>query len=173
MPTPIGHALAGLAVAGLSQSPRRASVFQIGILVLCAAAPDLDLALRLVDGVNHHRGASHSLVAAMLAGFVGLLLRRSGADLPRASMIAAAWASHVLLDFLGVDTSPPSGEMALWPFSTGFYISPITVFYDVSRSFTWAAIQHNAIAVGIEIVVLIPIVIVVWRRPQFGKPASK
>jgi membrane-bound metal-dependent hydrolase YbcI (DUF457 family) len=169
MPTPVGHALAGIAVAGFSKRPGP-PLKHVAVLAFCAAAPDLDLVLRFVDGVNHHRGASHSLAAAILAGLAAWLLRRSGVDLPGAWAVGAAWASHVFLDYLGVDTSPPSGEMALWPFSSAFFASPVSVFYDVGRSFTAEAIRHNLVAVVIEVAVLAPVAWLAWGRP-FGRAA--
>ena len=165
MPTPIGHALAGLAVAGASRKAGdRIPASHVAILMFCAVAPDLDLALRLLDGVNHHRGPSHSLGAAVLAGMAGLLVRRLGADLPSAWAISSAWASHVLLDYLGLDTSPPIGEMALWPVSGAFFASPVSVFYDIPRSFSGWAIRHNALAVAIELAVLAPLTLICWGR---------
>jgi inner membrane protein len=133
------------------------------VLAFCAAAPDLDLILRVFDGANHHRGASHSLAAAIIAGLCGEALRRRGAALPSGWAISWAWATHVLMDYLGVDTSPPFGEMALWPFSNGYFISPVSVFYDIPRSFSAAAIRHNAIAVAFELLVMVPIVALGWR----------
>jgi inner membrane protein len=168
MPTPIGHALAGLAVAKMSGGAHRMSNTHLAVLVFCAAAPDLDLVLRLVDGVNHHRGASHSFTAAALVGIAGYILRRLGAPLPSGWLMGAAWSSHVVLDYLGLDTSPPVGEMALWPFSSAFYASPISLFYDVPRVFTAAAMRHNALAVAIEVVMLAPIVAICWRRRPSG-----
>jgi len=175
MPTPIGHALAGIAVAGVARGSALSSR-HVGVLAFCAAAPDLDLVLRLVDGVNHHRGASHSLGAAILVLVATLLLRRAGVDLPGAALMGFAWASHVVLDYLGVDTSPPLGEMALWPFSQGFYISPVSVFYDIPRSFSAGAIRHNLVAVAIEVAVLAPIAWISWRGIGSGagsRPAGR
>ena len=40
-----------------------------------------------------------------------------------ACAIALAYASHTLLDWLGTDSSPPIGIMALWPFSRDYYES--------------------------------------------------
>lgn len=161
MPTPIGHALAGLAVAGIgrkSHLPAR----HAAILALCASAPDLDLLLRLIDGVNHHRGPSHSFGAALLVGVATMMLRRAGVDLPGAALMSAAWASHVVLDYFGLDTSPPIGELALWPFSGAFYVSPVSVFYDIPRSFSAAAIRHNLVAVAIELAVIAPMTWLCW-----------
>ena len=170
MPTPIGHTLAGLAVAGaFSTTSRRLPASHIAVLAFCATAPDLDLVLRFLDGVNHHRGASHSLAAAALAGMIGFLVRRLGVDLPSAWAISAAWASHVVLDYLGLDTSPPMGEMALWPFSDAFFASPVAVFYDVPRSFAGWAIRHNATAVAIEVAVLSPVAWLCWGRPRLRR----
>ena len=164
MPTPVGHALAGLAIAGIASRRSALPASHIGALVGCALAPDLDLVLRFVDGANHHRGPTHSVGAAILAGLIGAVLTRFRFDAPKAWLISAAWGSHVLLDYLGVDTSPPAGEMALWPFSNGFFVSPIQVFYDVPRSFTLAATIHNLQAVAIELIVLAPIAWFSWRR---------
>ena len=173
MPTPLGHALAGIAVAGVASSGRRLPAAHLGILVFCATAADLDLVLRFIDGVNHHRGASHSFGAAVLVAVVGFVLGRLGVKLPAVKAMSAAWASHVVLDFLGLDTAPPFGEMALWPVSTDFYVSPIAVFYDVRRSFSWSALRHNAVAVAIELVVLVPIVLLCWRSFPFRKSKTQ
>lgn len=175
MPTPIGHALAGIAVAGAGRASAM-SGRQVAILAFCAAAPDLDLLLRLIDGVNHHRGPSHSFAMAALVALTTLLLRRAGLGLPGAVSIGAAWASHVVLDYFGLDTSPPVGEMALWPFSDGFFASPVPVFYDIPRSFSAAAIRHNLMAVAIETAVLGPLAWLCWRgsRPGAGsRPARR
>jgi inner membrane protein len=170
MPTPIGHALAGLAVAGLFRQAPSIPRLHVAVLVLCAVAPDLDLTLRFVDGVNHHRGATHSIAAAGLAGITAIALGRLGPGrLPGGLAVAAAWFSHVVLDFLGVDTSPPSGEMALWPFSESFFVSPVALFYDVRRSFSPSAIQHNIIAGVAELLVMVPIAMLAWGVPFFRR----
>ena len=97
-------------------------------------------------------------------GVAGFVVRRFGVDLPSAILMGAAWASHVVLDYFGLDTSPPVGEMALWPFSAAFFASPVSVFYDVPRSFSGEAMRHNALAVAIELVILGPLVWLCWRR---------
>jgi hypothetical protein len=90
--------------------------------------------------------------------------------------MGGAWASHVALDYLGVDTSPPFGEMALWPFSHAFHISPVSVFYDIPRSFTADAIRHNLVAVAIEVAVLAPVAWLAWggfRPGPRSRPAGR
>ena len=170
MPTPIGHALAGIAIAGASRRPELPAR-HVALLAFTAAAPDLDLVLRMIDGVNHHRGASHSFAAAALVGIAAFVLRGFGVDLPPATSISVGWASHVVLDYLGLDTFPPSGVMALWPFSTDFYASPVSIFYDIPRSFSAEAIRHNLVAVSIEVAIMAPVAWLCWRR-AFAKSAS-
>ena len=48
---------------------------------------------------------------------------------------AAAYATHVLLDWLGTDTVAPVGVMALWPFDATYYQSPYHWFYPICRQY--------------------------------------
>jgi membrane-bound metal-dependent hydrolase YbcI (DUF457 family) len=166
VPTPIGHALAGLAVAGMAGRSKRLEPLDVAALVACAIAPDVDLVLNLFDVANHHRGGSHSIGAVAVAGLVFAMARRAGLVRAGGIAAAAAWATHLLLDYFGLDTSPPMGVMALWPFSNAFYVSPIPVFYDVPRVFTVAATIHNLKALAIELLIMGPIAWMCWRRPR-------
>ena len=104
MPSPIGHFLGGIA-AGWRVAPDRR--IRTAVFLGCAgAAADLDLL------AGAHRGPTHSLGAAVLTFIVVTLAARS---VRWGSAASAAWGSHVLLDWLATDTSPPAGEMALWP----------------------------------------------------------
>jgi inner membrane protein len=71
-----------------------------------------------------HRGATHSLlVAVVLGGLAGLLARRVG--LPRARtalVVGAVVASHGLLDAL---TDGGRGAALLWPFSHARLFAPV------------------------------------------------
>jgi hypothetical protein len=74
----------------------------------------------------------------------------------------------VLLDWLGHDTTPPIGIMALWPFSDGFYQSSLFVFDAISRRY-WQAdfYTRNTLAAIRELAILAPLcalVAVVRRR---------
>ena len=172
MPSPLGHALGGLIVHAASAdrdelwNPRRALLFA-GL----AAAPDLDLLFRLLDGNPHHRAETHSLGAAIIAGLVvGLAARLARRQRPAALAAAAgcAWLSHVLLDVLGADSYPPYGVMALWPLTAEYLRSPIPVFLDIGRRLAWATVWQNAVAAAWEVVVLFPILLAVvrWREPR-------
>jgi membrane-bound metal-dependent hydrolase YbcI (DUF457 family) len=176
MPTPVGHAIGGLAAAWLTESATgklsSRSWSRMLLAAACAAAavsPDLDLL------VGHHRTYTHSIGAVAAAGAVAWLFARrrrelsSGAHPPSrgeslrpgivAVAVAAAYASHLLLDWLGKDSSNPPGLTALWPFSSRFYISGANVFGEVSRRY-WKPeefIVGNFLAVGRELLILVPI----------------
>jgi len=124
-----------------------------------ALAPDLDLLGRFWDGGNHHQGATHSFGGALLVAALVWAL----SDRHLGTLAGIGWSSHVLLDCLGRDTSPPIGLMALWPLDTGYHKSQLVVFLDVGRSMTWDTLWRNALAVAWECVLLLPILYIVER----------
>jgi membrane-bound metal-dependent hydrolase YbcI (DUF457 family) len=119
------------------------------ILAAVASAPDLDLL------IHSHRGQSHSVGTACLAGAVAFLITRR----PRWGLaVALAWSSHVLLDWVSNDTRPPIGIMALWPFSHDYYKANIEIFPAISRRYWLAEFWvYNLKAVAVELLVLGPI----------------
>ena len=113
-------------------------------------APDLDLLVGSHSTYTHSVGAVATVFVAAWA-----VSRR-----PRvAAAVAAAWASHLLLDWLGSDTSPPLGIMALWPFSREHYLSSLYVFDAISRRY-WLVEQFvwgNLTAALKEVLILGPL----------------
>jgi inner membrane protein len=185
MPSPLGHALAGVAAAWLvgGRLPpgthatvvfpsRRAGGARLNLTApqlewvlfgVVGAAPDLDLL------VGAHSSYSHSIGAAVLVGVVVWLVTRR--RWPRVAVgIGAAWASHILLDWLGSDTSPPIGIMALWPFSWEYYQSSLCVFDAISRRY-WLRHEFfagNLRAVLKELAILVPTLWLVSMRRRRG-----
>ena len=135
MPTPIGHALGALLLTAPLRARYRLGGTAAMVVAAAAIAPDLDLV------VGRHSAETHSVGAAALATVATYLFLRSRAR-PRpalwASLVGAAVLSHTLLDWLGSDTSPPIGIMALWPFTRGYFESDAHVFMAVSRRY-WLA----------------------------------
>lgn len=162
MPSPIGHAVGGIAAGWLVENLRGVRTPPaLGATAAFAAAgvlPDLDLLFGL------HRGATHGIGAALVAGLaLGALSGRAVFG----AAIAAAWASHILLDWMGNDTTPPIGMMALWPFDRSFYHSGIHLFEAISRRYWLPEFwTYNVAAVARELAILVPIlgVAALWRR---------
>jgi membrane-bound metal-dependent hydrolase YbcI (DUF457 family) len=141
MPSPIGHALAGMAVAwgtdALSRQPgqqpsTRLTTSSLTLLFAgLAVAPDLDLLYMPV-----HRTATHSVAAAALVTIVAALVTRwvtGRVNWPIAVGCGVAWASHVLLDALAADPSRPYGIQAFWPVSDRWFRSPWVIFPHTER----------------------------------------
>ena len=126
MPSPLGHALGGAAI-GLLAGYSQPTTWRVpAVLGAIACFPDLDLL------TSQHSGITHSIGFATLAGLVVL----AGSGNHRFAFAAmAAYGSHVLFDWLGHDTAPPFGVMALWPFDSGFHLSPWTPLPPVSRQY--------------------------------------
>ncbi len=139
--------------------------------VALAIAPDLDILW------GSHRGASHSLGAAaavwLVAALAAVALRAP--VFRTATVCAAAVASHILLDWLGRDTSTPFGIQALWPFSRHYFESGANVFLEISRRY-WKPdefIWGNLRSVAREVAILGPLAAVAWwLRTRGRSPTS-
>src|SRR5262245_48089531 len=132
MPTPVGHALGGLTAALLANSAAKRPGLPPRVFLaaaLLAIAPDLDIV------AGSHRTYTHSVGAIVVVGALTWLLshRKVPAPLATSAVLTAAYTSHLLLDWLGKDTSRPAGLMVLWPFSSDYFMSGCDLFAEVSR----------------------------------------
>jgi membrane-bound metal-dependent hydrolase YbcI (DUF457 family) len=189
MPSPVGHLLAGAAVAWtLDLVPGQrawrarsaaASWFERAggkltlVCALLAAAPDLDLLLK------SHRTFTHSVGAVVfVALFAGAIAANAGRPIWRIGlMCGGAYATHLLLDWLGADGRPPYGLQALWPLSDEWYISGLNVFRQTARAYPFSidAAWSNAITLVRELMILGPLVWGVWsiRKKTLTRLASE
>jgi hypothetical protein len=178
MPSPLGHALGGAAagwtVAPLGNSSRRTALVRTAGFMAAGTLADLDLLF------GAHRGPTHGLGAAVL---VGLAVWMWSAARPTRSRggsysavrvglaVAAAYATHTLLDWLGSDSSPPLGIMALWPVTREYYVSPYPIFLAVSRQYCqpdfWLLTFR---AIAREVAILGPLAALVWLRQRSIRP---
>ena len=135
--------------------------------MVAAIAPDVDFLF------GRHNMETHSLGAAVLAGLAVAGWKRHAR---LAVAVTLAWTSHVLFDWLGSDTTPPLGVMALWPVSSNYYFSNAFFFEAISRRY-WLDnfITHNLWAVAKELLLLGPILAVLWflRRQREGRRQKK
>lgn len=178
MPSPIGHTLLGLTIEALLAEDGRG---RRGTAAFWANAPDMDMAAGLIEGRPGawHAHETHSVGAALAAGLAAGLLAWARGGAFRASFVSgtAAYASHVLLDFMG--KRQEDGMPILWPFSRRRVASPRAWFSTItSRSrergfFRGLLSLHNLSAVTWEVVTLAPLLILVlgWQKRK-GPPGE-
>jgi membrane-bound metal-dependent hydrolase YbcI (DUF457 family) len=179
MPSPIGHLLAGAGAAWAVGAVTRLPLSS-RLVVTCAALgglPDADLLIR-----GTHRTASHSVAAVAAILIVAAAVTGRVTRWRTALACAAAYASHLLLDWLGVDRYPPAGIQLLWPWSDAWYISGWNIFNQTLRQqvFTAPVMRQNMLAIAQELAILLPLVYVIWiaarrrsrSRDQLDRPAA-
>ena len=175
MPSPIGHILAGATIAWVSDSGAHvrtpSSTPGTGarlrnLTLVCAglaAAADLDL---LLPGT--HRTVTHSVTAVAAVAIVAMAVTGKVTLSPGRWRVVlactAAYASHLLLDWLGADPTPPYGLQLLWPFSDRWFISNLDLFRGTARIrlFSPASLRINALAILQEVAILGPIALAAW-----------
>lgn len=170
MPSPIGHALAGAAIAwGFEDQIRRIDgrpaaqrtrdrVLPVACVAL-AAMPDLDLLAPYT-----HRTVTHSLMALACIAIVAIAVTGKVTGRVGWAMVlacTAAYGSHLLLDWLAEDDTAPRGVQLLWPFSRHWFISGWDLFRGTARIdvFSLRSMQINALAVAQEIAILGPVAV--------------
>src|SRR5262249_21119126 len=159
MTSPIGHMLAGVGVAWLGGAPVRRPDPLVLTCAALAAAPDLDLLLP-----GPHRGATHSIVAAVAVTIIAAAVTGQVTRWRTALICGLSYASHLLLDWLSAHNYPPRGIQLLWPFDDRWFISDLDLFPQTARQqFLTAPIIHqNLIATAQELAIMLPVLALIW-----------
>ena len=182
MPSPLGHAVAGLAAGWLiagapapqpltsqtTNQPWIATWHAAFVFAGLAVSPDLDLLFHAHSMYTHSLGAALA-VTLTVAALTPAHARRWTA----AFACGAAYATHTLLDWMGNDTTPPIGIMALWPFTSGYYESNLHFFMAITRRYWLPGFwSHNLIAMLRELGTLVPLALVIYfLRRRRATPA--
>jgi membrane-bound metal-dependent hydrolase YbcI (DUF457 family) len=174
MASPVAHGLAAWMVVliGSRWVPGRIHVW-LPVCVLLSIAPDFDFAIGLVwagQPALYHQGPSHSLLAAFVVGAAVLPFVRVHEPLFAGGLLlAAAYATHPLIDVFARDGRPPIGVPLFWPFTAGHWNAfPVFIPFSHASSsdattlewlaavFTWG----NVVAAGSELLVMLPLALV-------------
>lgn len=175
-----GHLAVGMLTgqlhgAAATHHPRRRRYVAILLFAAFSILPDADLILVALgvhdSGAIGHRGASHSLVTALMVGVAaGLFARRMGLPALRTAVaITFAVGSHGLLDTLG---EGGRGIPLLWPFSQHRFMSPWRVLPDAPRVEDYLS-RDGVSSLLAEFCYFLPLMIyVLWprRRPAAAPP---
>ena len=132
----LAHATAGyLAYEALRPAgPHRPAL--LAGAVLMANAPDLDFLPGILIGAPavYHRGMTHTvgalLVVSVAAWAVARILRSRSAWWWGLA-VAAAYGSHLLVDWMTVDAVPPTGIRMLWPLTDAWLHAPFNLFGEI------------------------------------------
>ncbi|MEQ1912114.1 MAG: metal-dependent hydrolase [Vicinamibacterales bacterium] len=177
MPSPLGHALAGLTVGWLAdRAPQPSggllrealSPVALGCAAL-AVLPDADLIF------DWHRSGTHSVTATALIFIVAMVVTGKVTRRPAwrvAMALAAAQSTHLLLDWLAIDSNSPSGIQVLWPFDHRFYVSGLDIFPGTERDLMRpGALMLNARSAMWEVLLMGPVALGAWlvRRGRTHK----
>jgi inner membrane protein len=176
MPSPVGHSLIGYVIY-CATGRRGELTWAVSALYLFAAnAPDLDFlpGLMVGDLSRYHHGPSHSVGFAILFGIgASLFFSRRLYTLIVASSL---YFSHVVLDYLVQDPSPPHGVPLLWPLSYEYYMAPFAFFprFDYLARSTHPMLVvifslHNLSTIATEIILLFPLVVLVSVWPRISE----
>ena len=143
VPLPLGHALAGAAIATVftSDCSIQNNLKFFLFCVFLSLIPDFDLGFVHIFGLDRnifHRTFSHSVCFAVCTALVLVCLNLVNQGWSKWKLFSVYFLiilSHSVLDFFSVDSHPPTnGIMIFWPFSTKFFISPIPIFPSVDSS---------------------------------------
>lgn len=151
MPFPLGHTAIGLATYETARKEgvcsSRTALFVY--IIILANLPDLDMLFGLLvegNGAAFHRGPTHSLLFALLAGYLASKAGRYWRRIPQLDfgLCALLIFSHVIADMV-LTASPVS---LLWPFEA---------HWSQGHS-GWSDIIHMALFQGIQDFVIATVV---------------
>lgn len=155
MPYPLGHTAIGLTtyeLNGQKAAPAQRVWVFIFVLVL-SNLPDLDILAGLLAGGNghlFHRGPTHSLLFAIVMGYLASALAKRVAAVPPLGfgVCASLIFSHVLADAVFTD-APVS---IFWPFEVHF-ASGNSSFGDIFHSIIFKSLGDAGIVLGCLMVI--------------------
>lgn len=175
MPLPLGHTAIGWATyetAKASSPPQvhhtfRTRIVSFTYITLLANLPDLDVLFGLLlngNGASLHRGPTHSLLFALIAGYLASHGWRLWRWIPRFGfgICAAIILSHVAADMV-LTNSPVS---LLWPFEL-YFSSGHSTWGQVVHMVLFRSIQDAGILIGCMAYVFV-LRFVRNRRPVFA-----
>ena len=172
----IGHIAVGLA-AGRIHSPagagRKTLIKAMVALSAISMAPDADViafSLGIPYGAPFgHRGATHSIGAAVLAGLIAWALSRplKLSPLRTSAIVAGVVLSHPLLDML---TTGGYGCAIFWPFSDERFFFPIHVI-PVAPIGLYMFSGYGLMVVLVETVMFLPLFIFA-TFPRRSRPVT-
>lgn len=171
MPLPLGHTAVGLAVYRTVESSNSDHALwkSLTAVIFLANLPDVDVLLGLLaqgNGNLFHRGPTHSLIFALLAGYLASQAWRMGRAIPRLrfSHCFMIIISHVLAD-MAFTTSPVS---LLWPLEV-HWSGGSSSWGNVIHAVVFDSVQDVGLLVGAMAYIMVLGMVRKWL-PDFRVP---
>ena len=155
MPLPLGHSAIGLATHELSSKDSTLTKWKVVLFVsVLANLPDMDVVVGLLlreNGAAFHRGPTHSLVFAVIMGWVASMAWKIWPKIPRLGFAICFLVifSHVLSDLFFTST-PVS---LLWPLEVNWSLGH-SGWTDVLGTVFLKAFQDAGIVLGCIFIIL-------------------
>jgi hypothetical protein len=172
MPFPIGHTAIGLATHKTVEiaDNETARWKLLAVITVLANLPDIDVVLGLIaqgNGNLFHRGPTHSLFFALVAGYLASQAWRLGRQIPRLRFgpCFLIVCSHVLADMV-FTASPVS---LLWPFEV-HWSGGISGWGQIAHAVFFDSFQDIGILMGAVVYIGLLGMIRPWL-PDFRVPA--
>ena len=155
MPLPLGHTAIGLAVFETTNKPTTCGsrIRLFGFVTLLANLPDFDILFGLLttgNGAAFHRGPTHSLLFAIIAGYLASKISDKWRGMPSLGfgLCTLIIFSHVIADLLF--TSGPIS--LLWPLETN-WTTGHSGWFNVIHMALFQSVQDFIIA-GVALIYL-------------------
>ena len=175
MASPVAHALGAYACLvtlrpEVVADPRKHKIAIAAAAILGPLADaDFFVARFTVNPAFQHHYFTHSIpFLCVFFLFCYLLLRIFRADALNLAMLgAAAYSTHLLLDYFTQDGSYPYGIPLLWPFTDHHFLAPVELFRSIHRG-SWRTLfgLTNVKAAACEIALLAPAAFLAWYRAR-------
>ncbi len=184
MASPVGHLLLALSCTGFRERSAKPWPALVWVVIFTACwAPDFDFLPGILIGEpnRYHHGASHSLAGALLfSSAIALSFRKLTDNRVSLGRIAfLAYTSHLLGDWLTIDTRAPIGIPIFWPLNDSYFISPLLIFQDIRHGADGTGLAGflievfsiaNLSAIGLELVITLPVLVAVeTARRRIGR----
>jgi inner membrane protein len=183
LPTSIAHAVTGGAVARAAGGRAIVGPAAILFVIVIANLPDVDFLVGALVGRPRqwHRGATHTLVAALAVGLIvgAVATKVERRFIPLFLLAFALYGSHLLLDTIMPDRRGEAGIPLLWPFYEGTVYAPVPLpaslrrFLDLpigenTESFVLSLVTSRALVVFVvEGLLFLPLLIVAWLATRW------
>jgi membrane-bound metal-dependent hydrolase YbcI (DUF457 family) len=166
MPLPMGHTAIGLAACELSTN-NNSTLSRLKIIIfltILANMPDFDVIVGLLikwNGNAFHRGPTHSLIFALIMGFLASRAWKFSSQIPRMKFEICFLIifSHILADFFFTSSS----VSFFWPFEVS-WSSGYSGWGDVLTSIFFQGFQDVGIIIGSAISIILVRLIRRYKR---------